>query len=338
MDELINWFDSERRLLPWRRSPTPYSVWVSEIMLQQTRVAVVIPYFERWMRRFPSVEALSQAPLDEVIKMWEGLGYYSRARNLHAGAQQVVNQYGGNLPKDEAALLSIKGIGRYTAGAIRAFAFHEQAAAVDGNVVRVMGRYWAIEEPLNSDRALRLLQRRIEEILPKERPWVASEALIELGATLCSAKSPRCGQCPLRKGCAAHALGRQGDFPLRAPRAKVTNLVRRVALIEYEGSLLVRCVPKGEVMHGLHHFPYAEEPTTLEDLFDILEVKPTEVKELTPVKHSFTRYRAHLFPLLFRLDRPVVVAGYFWAGSLMRDQLSFCSGHREILREFSACQ
>lgn len=335
MDEelqpLVDWFDREQRDLPWRGSPSPYAVWISEIMLQQTQVATVLPYFQRWMERFPTVEALASASIDEVIKMWEGLGYYSRARNLRAAAQRIVEQHGGLLPESEGELLALPGIGPYTAAAIRAFAFHRRAAAVDGNVMRVMGRYWAIEEPLSNTPALR---HRIEAALPKERPWVATEGLIELGATLCSPRVPQCDLCPLRPGCQARKIGRQSELPIKPTKVAVTRLVRQVALIESQGSLLVRRVPPGEVMADLYHFPYAEEPESLDHLFSRWGLRPELVAPLSRVNHGFTRYHATLIPSYYRLEAVVPVLGYSWVDREGLNEIPFCSGHREIYREW----
>jgi len=326
MIELANWFEKNARSLPWRCERSPYRVWVSEIMLQQTRASVVVPYFERWMAHLPTVESLAAASVDEVVSLWEGLGYYSRARNLRIGASQVAEQFGGQLPSSEGELLQIRGIGPYTAGAIRSFAFQQRAAAVDGNVMRVLARYWLIEEvPVAAK-----FKARLESALPLERPWVAMEALIELGALICTPKAPRCELCPLAGECKAKRSARQLELPLKKKRPKTTHLVRHVAVIECAGSLLVRRAPKGEVMADLHHFPYAEEPETLEALFARLGINPTRISSLSPVKHGFTRYSAHLIPSLFRLDAQEEVEGFFWSS----EPLSFCSGHREIRQEW----
>jgi A/G-specific adenine glycosylase len=200
MRELNSWFLENRRELPWRIDPTPYRVWISEVMLQQTRASVVIPYFERWMTLFPDVAALAAAPIERVIKTWEGLGYYSRARNLHRGAQQMVESFGGEVPSDREALMSIKGLGPYTIGAILSFGFQKRAAAVDGNVTRVLARYFSIEENVGRQSVKRLIGEKAEAILDEREPWVTAEALIELGATVCTPK-PFCELCPLQKSC-----------------------------------------------------------------------------------------------------------------------------------------
>lgn len=198
---LVEWFNKQKRPLPWRKNPSPYAVWVSEVMLQQTQVAVVIPYFQRWMERFPTIQALAESSIEDAIKQWEGLGYYARAKNLHAGAKQVVANFDGELPSKVEALSRIKGLGPYTVGAIRAFAFHERSAAVDGNVLRFLTRYFAIEEDIAKIGTQKKITALAESLLPEKEPWVFAEALIEFGATVCK-KAPLCFECPLNKSCA----------------------------------------------------------------------------------------------------------------------------------------
>src|ERR1700722_10190653 len=178
IDSLKDWFVREKRDLPWRENPSPYAVWISEVMLQQTQASVVIPYFERWMARFPTVAVLAEASQGEVIKMWEGLGYYSRVRHLHQAAKDLMYRYAGDLPRTREGLEGIKGIGPYTRGAILSFAFHQKAAAVDGNVLRVLARYFAIEEEI--EKAKKSITELTESILPEEEPWIVMEGLIEL--------------------------------------------------------------------------------------------------------------------------------------------------------------
>jgi A/G-specific adenine glycosylase len=178
VEKLRSWFLSQRRDLPWRENTTPYAVWVSEIMLQQTQVAVVIPYFQRWMDKFPTICSLAAASIEEVIKEWEGLGYYARARNLHAGAQYVVKNHAGELPETEAELRKIKGLGDYTIGAIRSFAFNHKAATVDGNVLRVLARYYGISDDISKMKSVKKFQGLAQSLLPEIEPWIISESLM----------------------------------------------------------------------------------------------------------------------------------------------------------------
>jgi A/G-specific adenine glycosylase len=203
---LLAWFDRNRRELPWRRTRDPYAIWLSEVMLQQTQVATVIPYWERFLARFPTVTALAEAPLDEVLSLWSGLGYYSRARNLHRAANEVVARHGGALPASHAALLALPGFGRYTAGAVASIAFGLPEPLVDGNVARVFSRACAIEGAPGDREREKKLWAEAARWVQGERPGELNQALMELGATVCTARSPRCGLCPLTV-CAWRAAG-----------------------------------------------------------------------------------------------------------------------------------
>ncbi len=213
--DLLTWYDGCKRDLPWRRlGHDPYAVWVSEIMLQQTTVAAVIPFYHKWMGRFPTVEALADAPLDDVLKFWAGLGYYARARNLHKGAQRVAAEFGGVVPSDSKTLLSLPGVGRYTAGAILSIAFNQDAPILDANVIRVMARVHAVTgDPKASTQTQAQLWRLAEEAIPSGRAGDFNQALMELGATVCNAAAPSCGTCPVEAHCRAKALGEPTAFP-----------------------------------------------------------------------------------------------------------------------------
>ena len=218
---MLAWYDRHRRTLPWRapagERTDPYRVWLSEIMLQQTTVATVGDYFRRFVERWPTVEALAAAPLDDVLSAWAGLGYYARARNLHACAQAVAERHGGRFPEDEAGLLALPGIGPYTAAAIRAIAFDQPASAVDGNVERVIARLFAIETPLPD--AKPEIHARAAELVPQQRAGDYAQAMMDLGATVCTPRNPRCVICPLMDGCRARQLGIAEELPRRAPKA-----------------------------------------------------------------------------------------------------------------------
>lgn len=332
---LKKWFEIEARALPWRGSPTPYEVWVSEVMLQQTQAAVVIPYFERWMQRFPTVEALANAPIEEVIKIWEGLGYYARARNLHAGAQAVVHRFQGQLPSSNDDLATIKGLGPYTVGAIRSFAFHQKAVAVDGNVSRVLSRLLLIQEEVDQPSIQKKIRAQLEELLPDEQPWIIMEALIELGARICT-KRPHCLDCPLRKDCAAYQQGRQEELPKKKKRPQTLNLQRKVAVIIYNQELLLRVEREKRVMQGLYEFPYAEEGKDLFHEQDPLKYAKwiselSFYKELPLVEHGFTRFRVRLHPSIWKTAEKCFPVGYEWVEWKRLAELPFSSGHRKIL-------
>jgi A/G-specific adenine glycosylase len=263
-------FAQVQRDLPWRRTRDPYAIWVSEIMLQQTRVATVIPYWERWMARFPTVSALAEAPLDDVLAAWAGLGYYSRARNLHAGAQAVGARFGGALPPRAAELREVPGIGPYTAGAIASIAFGERAPLVDGNVARVLARVFAIEHDIKSSAGGKALWAAAGELmaaLPRTAaPGDLNQGLMELGATICAPTQPRCLVCPLAKGCAAARAGRQDELPVVAARKKASELPilsRTLVWIEEAGQIvLVRRTPAG-LFGGLWELPPLEVAAAL---------------------------------------------------------------------------
>ena len=217
---LLAWYDRHRRDLPWRAAPgspaDPYRVWLSEIMLQQTTVAAVRPYFAAFLARWPRIEALASAPLEEVLSAWAGLGYYSRARNLHACAQRVMDRHGGRFPAEEAILRTLPGIGAYTAAAISAIAFARRATVVDGNVERVIARYFAVEAPIPAAKAR--IRRLADDLTPGTRPGDYAQAMMDLGATVCTSRSPDCGRCPLAQGCMAHRRGIAAELPRKAPK------------------------------------------------------------------------------------------------------------------------
>jgi len=255
---LLAWYDRHRRTLPWRAPAgeriEPYLVWLSEIMLQQTTVATVGDYFRRFVERWPTVEALAEAPLDSVLSAWAGLGYYARARNLHACAQAVVERHGGRFPEDEAGLLALPGIGRYTAGAIRAIAFDHQASAVDGNVERVIARLFAIETPLPD--AKPEIQLRAAKLVPESRAGDYAQAMMDLGATVCTPKSPRCVICPLMSSCRARKLGLAEDLPRRSPKAeRPTRRGLAFVLARRDGAILLRKRPAKGLLGGMDEVP-----------------------------------------------------------------------------------
>lgn len=327
-EALKSWFQKEKRPLPWRECPTPYAVWISEIMLQQTQVSVVKDYFLRWMERFPTIESLASASQDEVIKMWEGLGYYSRARHLHQGAQFLVDHYGGQLPSTHEELSEIKGLGPYTIGAILSFAFHKKAAAVDGNVIRVLTRYFAIMDDIQQSSTKKNIWQIAEKILPDSDPWVIAEALIELGATICK-REPSCGKCPLQKDCAARLKGLQQELPKKGKKVEITSLFRNVFVIVYEGKVLLQRGREGKVMAGLYEFPYADR---MEKGFPF-PFSAKKIAVLNEVEHHFTRYKVTLYPALWKALERIELPDYDWISWQKIKQYPFSSGHRRILKD-----
>lgn len=330
-DLLKEWFQREKRSFPWRENPTPYHVWVSEIMLQQTQASVVVPYFKRWMAKFPTISHLAHASKEEVMKAWEGLGYYARARYLHEGAQYLVDKHQGEMPDTLEELSQVKGLGPYTLGAILSFAFHKRAAAVDGNVLRVLSRYFLIEEPIDASATQKRIRALAEAILPEEEPWVITEGLIELGAQVCK-RTPECAVCPLKGSCLGRLHRRAEALPLKKARPLTIPLSRAVAVICHEGFFLIGQVREKKVMAGLYEFPYLERGKK-KSFEKWLGVEIYLVRELSKVTHTFTRYRADLYPSVWKAAEKKEVNGYSWIPMKEALSLPFSSGHRKILQE-----
>ena len=250
---LVDWYAANKRILPWRRTQDAYHVWVSEIMLQQTRIEAVIGYYHRFMEAFPTVEALAAAPMEAVLKLWEGLGYYSRARNLHKAAQQVVEL--GGFPSDYEAILKLPGIGDYTAGAIAAIAFGQPVTAIDGNVMRVVSRIYALEEDIMLPASKKKVKTILESVYPKDRASDFVQGLMELGELVCIPGNPRCEACPIREHCRALAEGKQNVLPLRVPKTKKKVEERIVLIVEEEDKVLLMRREEQGLLSGLWEYP-----------------------------------------------------------------------------------
>jgi A/G-specific adenine glycosylase len=297
--DLVTWYDRHRRDLPWRarpgETPEPYRVWLSEIMLQQTTVAAVRPYFAAFLERFPNLDALAAAPVEAVMQAWAGLGYYSRARNLHACARAVVEDHGGRFPEMEGELRRLPGIGAYTAAAIAAIAFDRPAAAVDGNVERVISRLFLVEEPLPGAKAN--IKALTESLVPADRPGDFAQAVMDLGATICTPSRPACALCPWMEPCGARAAGLQETFPRKRPKAEGT--LRRGAAfvaVREDDAILLRTRPPKGLLGGM-----AEPPTSTwaadYDLNGAMSEAPlpTEWRRLPGlVRHTFTHFPLEL--------------------------------------------
>ncbi len=260
-EKLLRWYDGAARDLPWRRTRDPYAIWVSEVMLQQTRVDTVIPYYDRFLDRFPSPRALAEADEDTVLSHWSGLGYYRRARLLHAGAREVVARYGGEVPEDADARRALPGIGRYTAGAIGSIAFDKEEPVVDGNVTRVLSRLFWIDSPIGASATHRRLWEEAERIVAGERPGALNQARMELGATVCTPKRPRCAFCPLSDDCEAHARGAAEALPIaRARNAPRTLELAAIVATRGRGARREVWLVKGDqpLFGGLWGVPMTE--------------------------------------------------------------------------------
>lgn len=293
---LLAWYRVHKRILPWRDHPDPYAVWVSEIMLQQTRVETVIDYFKRWMAAFPTVEHLAKADEQDVLNLWEGLGYYSRARNLHKAARLLVEEYDAQLPEDEKALQKLPGIGRYTAAAISSMAFGRDAAALDGNIRRVYTRLFDIDEPIGTTQTEKLLWEMAEELLPLGNAGDYNQALMDLGAMICIPKLPKCNECPLQEGCKAYANGTVNLRPVRKAKKAVPHLVHAGAVIVAKGRVLLAQRPKDGLLGGMWEFPNGRvEGHPAEDLADVIweiyQVKVRVRARLVVVDHAYTHFK-----------------------------------------------
>ncbi|MGI6519594.1 MAG: A/G-specific adenine glycosylase [Fermentimonas sp.] len=262
--QLLSWYDENQRELPWRGTTDPYLIWVSEIILQQTRVAQGWDYYVRFTRRFPNVEKLANASEEEVLKLWQGLGYYSRARNLHAAAKDIMNRFNGQFPTRYPDILSLKGIGEYTAAAISSIAFNEPHAAIDGNVLRVIARLFKIEEPVQSTRGKRIIKELVEALLPEERPGTFNQALMDLGSLLCMPRQPKCDDCPLTDSCMAHASGRTDELPIRLKRRKAKKRYFTYLHIQQGGCIYIQQRTGNDIWRNLYEFPLIETDKPIE--------------------------------------------------------------------------
>ncbi len=309
---LLRWFRAHRRDLPWRRGHDPYRIWLSEIMLQQTRVTAVVPYYERFLRPFPSVRFLSRAPLDGVLKHWAGLGYYRRARNLHAAAKQIVARHGGRFPRDYDAALALPGIGRYTASAILSIAYGAPFAVLDGNVARVLARLGAVRGDLREPKRWRNLEETAQALLAERHPGDWNQAMMELGATVCTPRAPHCNACPVARWCRALQMGIAEELPSkRNKRAPVKIQIAAAILLDTRGKTLIVKEPgkhDGVLFSRMWQFPAVEvarDPATelSRHLKASLGRRSDGIIALPSARHSVTYRNVTLLPFLVRENR-----------------------------------
>ncbi len=303
---VLAWFDRHgRKQLPWQHDITPYRVWVSEIMLQQTQVATVIPYYDRFLQRFPSVRALAEAAEDEVLHLWTGLGYYSRARNLHKAAQQVCRDFDGEFPSDAEQLEQLPGIGRSTAGAIASIAGQQRAPILDGNVKRVLARFHAVPGYPGDSATLNTLWQYAEAHTPHSRLPDYTQAMMDLGATLCTRSRPACGICPLTDDCLARIQGNPSDYPGKKPKKVLPVRATRMLIIERDGEVLLQKRPPTGVWAGLWIFPQIEpDADPIAHCAEQLRMQVELTERWTPWRHTFSHYHLDIEPLRLRLLRP----------------------------------
>jgi len=353
VQSLLAWFARNARDLPWRRTWDPYAIWVSEIMLQQTQVKTVLPYWERWMRVLPNIAALARARTETLHKLWEGLGYYTRVRNMHKAARLVIERHGGSFPEDFGQVLELPGIGRYTAGAICSIAFNQPRPILDGNVVRVLSRLFGIPGNTRQAATRARLWRTAEDLVlraakrasGKRRPASDfNQALMELGALVCTPRQPRCGACPVIKCCVAYREGRVQELPSPAPLIRATPR-RFVAFVARQRNrFLVRQRPAGGVNAHLWEFPNVEvqpdDSHMKRAACRALGLTPRALEPLCTIKHSITRYRITLevFQAVVPAPRGAAQAKGRWLTRKEMGRLAFASAHKRILRHLGKLQ
>ncbi|MBO6297792.1 MAG: A/G-specific adenine glycosylase [Lachnospiraceae bacterium] len=312
-DPLLAWYGEHKRSLPWRDDPSPYHVWVSEIMLQQTRVEAVKGYYARFLTELPDIQALAEVPEEKLLKLWEGLGYYNRARNLQKAARKIMDEYAGEMPADYEAILSLPGIGTYTAGAVASIAFGRPVAAVDGNVLRVFARYLADPTDISEEGLKKRRKNEIEQMIPKEYPGIFNQALMDLGAMICLPNGePKCAECPLRNKCRAHKEGRTAELPVKAPKAERRIEEKTVFVIQYQDKVLIRKRPGKGLLAGLYELPAAPGHLDRKDALVYVEelgFRPLHIEKLPDSRHIFSHLEWRMRGYLVRADELAQKAG-----------------------------
>ncbi len=308
-ERILIWFDQHgRKNLPWQENRSAYRVWISEIMLQQTQVNTVIPYFLKFMQTFPSLESLANAEQDEVLKYWSGLGYYARARNLHKAAQTIRDQHKGIFPDDLEAVIALSGIGKSTAGAILSIAYQQKHAILDGNVKRVLARYYQIEGWTGSTAVQKQLWEYAERLLPQQQPTQRNadytQAMMDLGATLCTRRKPNCTACPLRSDCQVFRTGQVQNYPQAKPKKKIPERSAIMLILQNKaGDVLLEKRPSVGIWGGLWSFPqFEQESQASEWLLDYYAIELAQASLLPERMHTFSHFRLHIQPYLVQIE------------------------------------
>lgn len=341
---LCAWYARHARDLPWRRTKNPYAIWVSEVMLQQTRVATAVPYFKRFLRRFPDVRALARAPLDAVLKTWEGLGYYGRARNLHCAARTVVSDWGGELPRASQDLLRLPGIGRYTAGAIASIAFGLDEPVLDGNVTRVLCRVFRVDKAPASAKTQRRLWTLARRLIPAGRAGLLNQSLMDLGATVCTPRHSACPRCPLEDLCLAHARGEGEKLPVKVRRKPIPHYEVSAGVVWKRGRILIDRRPSEGLLGGLWEFPGGRclagetlEECVVREIREELGIRVRVRRPLVTVKHAYSHFRItlHVFECDHSSGRPkaIACAAWKWVRPKDLDRFAFPQANRKVIAE-----
>ena len=306
VDPLLAWYDKGHRILPWREEPTGYNVWISEIMLQQTRVEAVKPYFNRFIDELPNIKSLAECEEDKLLKLWEGLGYYNRARNLQKAARQIMNDYQGRMPETQEELMKLTGIGSYTSGAIASIAFGERVPAVDGNVLRILSRLSLDGEDILKDTTKKRVERQLREIMPESRPGDFNQALMELGATVCIPNGkPKCEVCPWENICQAHLERREEEFPKKQAKKERTIEKKTILIIQDENKSALHKRPSKGLLAGLYEFPNLEGHQTEKRVLAYLKeigLEVLRIQKMEPSKHIFSHKEWHMIAYQIRVD------------------------------------
>jgi len=337
---LLAWYNGSKRDLPWRKDKDPYKIWVSEIMLQQTRVEAVKPYFERWMERFPTLESLAVAAEEEVVRHWQGLGYYSRARNLLQGVREVSQSYGGQVPETKEQITNLAGIGDYTAGAILSIAYNKKEAAIDGNVLRVFSRLYCVDEDISKPEAKKIIRELVNKEMPEDYPGDFNQALMDLGATICIPKTPRCALCPLESYCCAKVKGLEGQLPIKKKKLPPKEVRLLAGVIRQGDAFLLHQRPNKGLLAGMWEFPTVEIKT-VENVMDtfrkVLSEETGQEIELERLllqcTHTFS-HRQWDISFYYCVVKPgnKVPAGrnFQWVNQQEWAKLSFAGPHRKM--------
>ncbi|MDT2612356.1 A/G-specific adenine glycosylase [Enterococcus dongliensis] len=335
-EDFLEWYQQEKRNLPWRYNQDPYRIWISEIMLQQTRVDTVIDYFYRFMEQFPTIQALAEAPEDKLLKVWEGLGYYSRARNLQAAAKQIIEEFAGEFPKTVEEIRSLKGIGPYTAGAISSIAFEIPEPAIDGNVMRVVSRLFCIEADIAKASSRTVFDEAMRKIISQKQPGDFNQAMMDLGSSICTPTNPQCEICPIQQFCQAYQEGRQTDFPVKSKKQKPKDVYYVASIIENkEQEIFLQQRPETGLLANMWLFPLekisVERFSELQEQYDpsswdlfsssqVAEDNPDffsdqniiwQKKILGEVKHVFSHLRWHILVFYGRSATPLTLKGHW---------------------------
>lgn len=342
---LLAWFEQQQRDLPWRKSYIPYEVWIAEIMGQQTQMDRVVAYFQQWLAQFPDVRAVAEASQQSLIKAWEGLGYYSRVRNIQRTAQVLVGEYGGHLPREYQQLLDLPGIGPYTAAAILSIAYNEPYPLLDANVERVFARVADIDRPLAEAGTKRFLRQMAEAVLARDRPRVFNQALMELGALVCTPKNPDCRSCPIREHCTALSAGTVDQRPVAKARQQRIDIVMACGIIRSQGEVYIQQRLEEDVWGGLWEFPGGQlkngesaEAAMIREIKEETAFQVRQVRSFKTVTHYYTRYRVTLHGFYCQLASPQTVptlqaaSQFRWLPVQDLDAYAFPSGHRQLVQ------